>query len=98
MLLDDPKGSSLGYMDNQKQIIKARIDATELKLTEYIKYLIGEQGNRKFTLKREDYNQEFELGQKSIDKDFNEYIQSSVNAISTIANDIIERVDYNTIQ
>jgi hypothetical protein len=42
--------------------MNARIDATEVKLTEYIKYLIGEQGNRKFTLNKEDYNQEFELG------------------------------------
>ena len=98
MLLDDPKGSSLGYMDNQKQIMNARLDITEFSLIEYIKYLIGEQGNRKFTLNKEDYSQQFELGQNSIDKDFNEYIQSSVNAMSTIANDIIERVDYNTVQ
>jgi len=54
--------------------MNARLDITEFSLIEYIKYLIGEQGNRKFTLNKEDYSQQFELGQNSIDKDFNEYI------------------------
>ena len=54
--------------------MNARLDITEVSLTEYIKYLVGEQGNRKFTLNRDDYSQQFELGQKSIDKDFDEYI------------------------
>ena len=66
---------------------------SEVKLTEYIKYLVGEQSNTKFTLNRNDYSQHFELSQKSIDKDFGEYLKESVNAMSSIANDIIERVD-----
>jgi hypothetical protein len=57
MQLDNPKGSSLGYMKNKKEIMNGRLDITEVSLTDYIKYLIGEQGNKKFTLNREDYSQ-----------------------------------------
>lgn len=97
MLKDDPQGSTLGYLEIQKQLIQSRPDQSEMKLLDYIKYLLGQHKNTKFTLDRKDYSQQFELGQKSIDKDVSDYIKETNNALSTVANDIIEIVDYNTV-
>ena len=37
------------------------------------------------------------MNQKSLKLPFEEYAQQEENAMKTVANDIIERVDYNTV-
>ena len=63
----------------------------------YIKYLMGETHNEAFTLRRGDFSQKHELGKKSLKMPFDEYAAQEENSMKTVANDIIERVDYNTV-
>ena len=70
---------------------------TEENLTNYIKYLVGESDNAEFKLQREDFSQKHELNQKSLKLPFDEYAIQEENSMKTVANDIIERVDYNTV-
>jgi len=69
----------------------------EEELVSYIKYLIGEQGNANFKFKRVDFEQKHELNTKSLVLPFDEYAQHEENAMKTVANDIIQRVDYNLV-
>lgn len=74
-----------------------KIPEQEQELADYIKYLIGEMRNKDFSFKREDFSQRHELNTKSLKMPFDEYAQQEENAMKTVANDIIERVDYNTV-
>ena len=58
---------------------------------------MGEQDNATFRLRRDDFSQKHELNQKSLKLPFEEYALQEENAMKTVANDIIERVDYNTV-
>lgn len=69
----------------------------ELDLVDYIKYLVGENKNKDFAFNREDFSQRHELGLKSLKMPFDEYASQEENSMKTIANDIIERVDYSTV-
>ena len=73
------------------------IGEQERDLADYIKYLIGETRNKDFAFKREDFSQKHELNKKSLKMPFDEYALQEENAMKTVANDIIERVDYNTV-
>ena len=61
------------------QIIEAKLknsnlhNFTEEKLTNYIKYLVGESDNAEFKLHRDDFSQTHELNQKSLKLPFDEY-------------------------
>lgn len=66
-------------------------------MADYIKYLIGETRNKDFKLKREDFSQKHELNKKSLKMPFDEYAWQEENSMKTVANDIIERVDYQTV-
>ena len=87
----------------RSQILQAKLknsnfhNFTEEKLTNYIKYLVGESSNSEFRLHRDDFSQKHELNQKSLKLPFDEYAIQEENAMKTVANDIIERVDYNTV-
>ena len=72
-------------------------DKAENELVDYIKYLIGEQSNENFQFKREDFEQKHELNTKSLLLPFDEYALQEENAMKTVANDIIQRVDYNNV-
>jgi hypothetical protein len=58
---------------------------------------VGETQNEQFTLKREDFEQKHELNKKSLKLPFDQYATQEENSMKTVANDIIERVDYNMI-
>ena len=66
-------------------------------MVDYIKYLVGEQSNKEFSFKREDFSQKHELNKKSLKMPFDEYAEQEENSMKTVANDIIERVDYGTV-
>ena len=76
---------------------KNAVSQTETDLVDYIKYLVGEQENRTFEFKREDFSQKHELNKKSLKLPFDEYAIQEENSMKTVANDIIERVDYSTV-
>jgi hypothetical protein len=70
----------------------------EQKLIDYIKYLIGQQKNETFQFKKEDFAQRHELNVKNILlPSFDEYALQEEDAMKTVANDIIQRVDYNLV-
>ena len=69
----------------------------EAELVTYIKYLIGEQDNTNFKFNRQDFDQKHELHTKSLLLPFDEYALHEDNAMKTVANDIIQRVDYNLV-
>lgn len=73
------------------------ISEQERQLVDYIKYLVGETRNHEFEFKREDFEQKHELNVKSLKMPFDEYAIQEENSMKTVANDIIERVDYSTI-
>lgn len=81
---------------NEKHYV-GEFSKKELDLVDYIKYLIGEHQNKNFAFNREDFSQKHELGQKSLKMPFDEYASQEENSMKTIANDIIERVDYSTV-
>jgi len=87
----------LASMQEYKIKEKVRANEAESELKDYIKYLIGEQKNKKFLLKREDFDQKHELNTKSLLLPFEEYAMQEENAMKTVANDIIQRVDYNLV-
>ena len=69
----------------------------EHDLISYVRYLMGEQRNQDFKFSRDDFSQKHELGKKSLKMPFDEYVDQEENAMKTVANDIIERVDYGTV-
>ena len=48
-------------------------------------------------LRREDFSQKHELNKKTLKMPFDEYADQEENSMKTVANDIIQRVDYNTV-
>lgn len=82
----------------QLHMDKARaISRQEANLINYIKYLVGESNNGDFEFKREDFSQKHELNTQSLKTAFDEYARQENDSMKTVANDIIERVDYRTV-
>ena len=48
-------------------------------------------------MRREDFSQKHELNKKTLKMPFDEYADQEENSMKTVANDIIQRVDYNTV-
>ena len=69
----------------------------EQGLAKYVKYLMGESLNEDFQLRREDFSQRHELNKKSLRMPYEEYVKEEENSMKTVANDIIERYDYNEV-
>ena len=69
----------------------------EEALAKYVKYLMGESRNEFFQLRREDFSQRHELNKKSLRMPYEEYVREEENSMKTVANDIIERCDYNEV-
>ena len=84
-------------MDKKKAVESFKKPVAEAKLTEYIKYLVGEQNNKGFEFRREDFSQRHELNKQSLKKAFDEYATQERDSMKTVANDIIERVDYRQV-
>lgn len=88
---------NLTMINEEKLQALLKKENREEELVSYIKYLIGEQGNANFKFKRVDFEQKHELNTKSLVLPFDEYAQHEENAMKTVANDIIQRVDYNLV-
>ena len=73
------------------------VSSMEVDLVDYIKYLTGESKNKNFKFNRDNFSQRHEIGQKSLKMPFDEYADQEENTMKTVANDIIERVDYGTV-
>lgn len=69
----------------------------DTRIVEYVKYLIDEQENTNFKLCRSDFAQAFELHSKSLVQPFDDYAQKEDNAMKLVANDLLERVEYNAV-
>lgn len=89
---------SMTRMKEKKiSVVKREQAEKDKRILEYIKYLIGQQANNEFLLKREDFKQTRELHTKSLALRFDEYAAKEDNAMKTVANDILERVEMNIV-
>jgi len=67
------------------------------QLVEYVQYLMGAIADKEFNFNADDYSQKQELNTKSLLHTFNTYANQEENAMKTVANDIIERIDNKNI-
>ena len=83
-------------MAQKSKLAEKQVQAMERMLTDYVKYLTGQKTER---LNRAQFSDLGDFGSKSLDQPFQDYIhEQGTGAMGTIANDIIQRVDYNTVQ
>lgn len=73
------------------------VDGVERDLISYVKYLVGEPPSSQFKFKRENFSQKHEINKGSLKQDFEDYARQEENSMKTVANDIIERVDYSSV-
>ena len=95
---DANKTMSITRMKEKKiATVKRDQEVKDRRILEYIKYLIGQQANKEFQLQREDFKQTHELHTKSLALHFDEYAAKEDNAMKTVANDILERIEMNVV-
>lgn len=67
------------------------------RIVDYIKYLIGETVNNDYELRRDTFKQTHELHTKSLALSFDEYAAKEDNSMKKVANDILERLEFNVV-
>ena len=74
------------------------VNENELLLTEYVKFLIGQTRNEHFVIRKSDFAQTHELHQKTLAIcSFDEYANQDEDAMKVVANDILQKSQYNEI-
>ena len=77
--------------------IKLNRQEKDKQIVNYVKYLIGQQANKEFELNRDDFKYTHELNTKSLARSFDDYAAKEDNAMRTVANDILEKVEMNVV-
>lgn len=98
MQIDAETTMCITKMKEQKAATSKRVlEVKDKRIIDYIKYLIGQQANNDFVLKRDEFRQTHELNNKSLALRFDEYAAKEDNTMKSVANDILEKVEMNIV-